>query len=143
MRLHADEARSRLTSQVHGVLCTLDPERGPDPQPVVYAASDNGHIGVPIDRVKPKASSRLHREMNLAADPRAALLVEHWNPDDWSRLWWVRATLEHVPDPPSALTDELAARLAKTVPQYADQPFHRLIVCRVLAVTGWAASDDA
>lgn len=143
MRLDPDEARSRLADQVHGVLVTLHPERGPDPQPVVYALSDDGHVGVPIDRVKPKSSSRLRREDNLEADPRGSLLVEHWETEDWSRLWWVRAQLEHVPDPPSALTDELGDRLARTVTQYADKPFHRILVCRVVAVTGWAAAEDA
>ena len=110
MKLPPEEARSRLGSRMHGVLCTLHPERGPDPQPVLYAASDDGYVGLPVDRVKPKASSQLQREKNLALDPRAALLVEHWDPDDWSRLWWVRATLEYVPVPPSALTTELAER---------------------------------
>lgn len=143
MKLDPDEARTRLAAEVHGVLVTLHPERGPDPQPVVYALSDDGHVGVPIDTVKPKTSSRLRREDNLEADPRGSLLVEHWETEDWSRLWWVRAQLEHLPDPPTALTDELADRLARTVPQYADKPFHRILVCRVVAVTGWAASDDA
>lgn len=143
MRLDPDEARSRLATQVHGVLVTLHPERGPDPQPVVYALSDDGHVGVPIDKVKPKSSSRLRREDNLEADPRGSLLVEHWETEDWSRLWWVRAQLEHVPDPPTALTDELEDRLARAVPQYADKPFHRILVCRVVAVTGWAAAEDA
>jgi len=143
MRLSADEARARLDAQVHGVLCTLHPERGPDPQPVVYAVSGDGHVGVPIDRVKPKSSSRLRREDNLEADPRGSLLVEHWETQDWSRLWWVRAQLEHVPDPPASLTDELADRLARTVPQYADKPFHRVLVCRIVGITGWAAAEDA
>jgi hypothetical protein len=143
MRLTGDESRARLRNEVHGVLCTVHPEHGPDPQPVVYAVSDDGHVAVPIDRVKPKTSSRLQREDNLAADPRSALLVEHWETQDWSRLWWVRARLEHVPDPPAALVDELADRLADTVPQYRDKPFHRVLVCRIVAVTGWAASDDA
>ena len=93
MRLTVEEARARLDAEVHGVLCTLHPERGPDPQPVVYAVSGDGHIGVPIDRVKPKRSSRLQREDNLEADPRASLLIEHWDSEDWSRLWWVRARL--------------------------------------------------
>lgn len=141
MRLDAHEARSRLAAHVHGVLCTLHPDRGPDPLPVVYAVSDDGHVGVPIDRVKPKASSRLQREVNLEADPRGALLVEHWDTDDWTRLWWVRANLEHVKDPPPPLTDAIAARLAKTLPQYADRPFHRVLVCRITNVTGWAASE--
>lgn len=143
MKLDPDEARTRLAAEMHGVLVTLHPERGPDPQPVVYALSEDGHVGVPIDTVKPKTSSRLRREDNLEADPRGSLLVEHWETEDWSRLWWVRAQLEHLPDPPAALTDELADRLARTVPQYADKPFHRILVCRVVAVTGWAASDDA
>lgn len=141
MKLDADEARSRLVTQVHGVLCTLHAKRGPDPTPVVFAVSDDGHVGVPIDRIKPKASSRLQREANLEAHGRAALLVEHWEVEDWSRLWWVRADLEHVPDPSPALTGDLAERLASTVPQYADQPFHRVLVCRIVNLAGWAATD--
>lgn len=140
VRLSEDVARSRLGEHVHGVFATLHPERGPDPQPVVYAVHD-GHIGVPIDRVKPKASSRLQREDNLAADPRGSLLIEHWDLEDWSQLWWVRAHTEHVPDPAQSLVDALADRLATTVPQYADKPFHRVLVCRIVGVTGWAASD--
>jgi hypothetical protein len=142
MRLDAVEARSRLLANFHGVLATLHPTRGADPQPVVYAISDD-HLGIAIDKVKPKTRSRLQREDNLAADPRGTLLIEQWNPDDWSRLWWVRAELRHVPDPSTALTDDLAERLATTIPQYADRPFHRVLVCRILTITGWAASEHA
>lgn len=140
MKLSPEDALARLAANIHGVLCTVHPERGPDPVPAVYAVSDDGHVGVPIDTIKPKASSRLQREDNLQADRRAALLVEHWDTEDWSRLWWVRADLENVPDPSPELTEDLAARLARTVPQYADRPFHRVVVCRILAVTGWAAA---
>lgn len=143
MRLSTDEARRRLAGQVHGVLCTLHPDRGPDPQPVVFAVSHDGYVGVPIDTVKPKRSSRLQREDNLAADPRGSLLVEWWEAEDWSRLWWARAQLEHVPDPPAHVVDDLADRLAQAVPQYADKPFHRVLVCRIVGVTGWAASEEA
>ncbi|MCW2665168.1 MAG: hypothetical protein JWN57_130, partial [Frankiales bacterium] len=141
MRLSSEQASARLAAHVHGVLATLHPRRGPDPQPVVYAVSEDGHVGVPIDKVKPKASSRLQREDNLDADPRGALMIEHWDTADWSRLWWVRADLEHVANPPVALTDDLAERLARTVPQYADKPFHRVLVCRIVNVTGWSASE--
>ena len=141
MKQQADVAEARLAEHVHGVLCTLHPERGPDPMPVVYAVSD-GHVGVPIDSVKPKASTRLQREDNLDADPRGSLLIEHWDAEDWSRLWWVRAHLEHVADPSSTLVDDLSARLALTVPQYADQPFYRVLVCRIVSVTGWSAGEQ-
>ena len=142
MKLTSDQAWALLAAHVHGVLCTLHPERGPDPLPVVYALSDDGHVGVPIDSVKPKTSTRLRREDNLEADARAALLVEHWDREDWSRLWWVRANLRHVPDPGPSLTDDLADRLARAVPQYADRPFHRVLVCRIVAVTGWSAVEQ-
>ena len=142
MRLSQEAAWTRLREHVHGVLCTLHPQRGPDPQPAVYALTDDGYVGVPIDKVKPKASTRLQREDNLEADPRASLLIEHWDAADWSRLWWVRAELEHVPDPPVALVDAVANRLAATVPQYADKPFHRVLVCRVVRVSGWAAQQQ-
>ena len=141
MKLDPDTARARLSEHVHGVFCTLHPERGPDPMPVVYAVSADGHVGVPIDSVKPKSSTRLRREDNLDADPRGSLLIEHWDAEDWTTLWWVRATLRHVPEPPTALTDELADRLAGTVAQYADKPFHRVLVCRIESVTGWSASE--
>ena len=143
MKLPTDEARTRLGAQVHGVLCTLHPRRGPDAQPVVYAVGDDGTVGIPIDRVKPKSSSRLQRENNLAADPRGSLMVEWWETEDWSRLWWVRARLEHVPDPPPVLVEVLADRLARGVPQYAAKPFDRVLVFRIVEVTGWAASKDA
>ena len=78
---------------------------------MIYAV-DGDYLGVPIDSVKPKSSTRLRREDNLAADPRAALLVEHWDPVDWTRLWWVRAHLHHVADPPTPVVDDLAERLS-------------------------------
>jgi hypothetical protein len=141
MRLREDQARERLAAEVHGVLCTLHPTRGPDPQPVVYAITDDGYLGVPIDKVKPKSSSRLKREDNLEADHRGTLLIEHWETQDWSRLWWVRAELRHEPQPSDDVVTRLSERLADTVPQYADRPFHRVLVCRVVGLTGWAASE--
>ncbi len=134
-----DEARARLVAHSHGVLCTVHPDRGPDPVPVVYAVTDRDVVGVPVDAVKPKTSTRLRRERNLDADPRASLLVEHWERDDWSRLWWVRAHLEFVPDPPAAVVDDLVQRLVDAAPQYADAPFHRVLALRIRSVSGWTA----
>jgi hypothetical protein len=136
MRLTATEARSRLGASDHGVLCTVHPSRGVDAVPVVYAASGD-FVGVPVDRVKPKSTTRLQRERNLEADPRAALLIEHWDREDWSRLWWVRAELRREDD--DAREAELAGRLAEAFAQYRDRPFERVLVLRVVDVTGWAA----
>src|SRR5580765_805711 len=118
MRLAGDEARARLEAHDHGVLSTVHAERGVDAVPVVYAVDDDGYVGVPVDRVKPKASSRLQRERNLETDPRATLLVEHWDRDDWSQLWWVRAELRWSGDPDDGRGTALANLLAERYPQY-------------------------
>ena len=116
MKLGEEEARRRLRAEVHGVLCTMHPTRGPDPQPVVYAITDDGYLGVPIDKVKPKSSSRLKREDNREADPRGTLHIEHWEPEDWSRLWWVRTELRHVPDPAPDVVSRLVGRRHRSGP---------------------------
>jgi PPOX class probable F420-dependent enzyme len=137
MRLAEKDARARLVAQDHGVLCTVHAERGADAVPVVYVV-DDGYVGVPIDRVKPKASSRLQRERNLQADPRGTLLVDHWDRDDWSQLWWVRAQLWYEADA-AGREAALAARLAERFAQYRDRPFTRVLVLRIVGVTGWEA----
>ena len=141
MRLDEHEAAARLAAADHGILCTVHATRGVDAVPVAYAVDRDGYVGVPIDRVKPKASERLQRERNLGADPRATLLVEHWDRHDWSRLWWVRAQLLWEGDD-AARSEWLAERLADRFEQYRDQPFARVLVLRVVAVTGWAAGVD-
>jgi PPOX class probable F420-dependent enzyme len=143
MRLAEDEARARLAAHDHGILCTVHAERGVDAVPVAYVVEDDAYVGVPVDLVKPKASTRLQRERNLEADPRATLLVEHWDPGDWSQLWWVRAELrwpgDADGDADAGRAVALAGLLAGRYPQYRDQPFVRVLVLRIVGVTGWAA----
>jgi PPOX class probable F420-dependent enzyme len=139
MRLAEDEARARLAAHDHGILCTVHNERGVDAVPVAYVVDDDGYVGVPVDRVKPKSSSRLQRERNLEADPRATLLVEHWDAGDWSQLWWVRAELRWQGDADAGRAAALAAGLAERYEQYRDQPFTRVLVLRIVGMTGWAA----
>jgi PPOX class probable F420-dependent enzyme len=139
MRLAQEQAQARLAAHDHGILCTVHAARGVDAVPVVFAMDQDQFLGVPVDRVKPKSSSRLQRERNLEADPRATLLIEHWDRDDWSRLWWVRAELRWVADASPDRIAGLAIRLAGRYPQYQDQPFTRILVLHVISVTGWAA----
>lgn len=140
MNLSSQQSQDRLAAHDHGVLATMHVTRGADIVPVVYAVVD-GHAGVPVDLVKPKSSTRLQRERNLESDPRATLLIEHWDPDDWSTLWWVRAHLSWLGDEIEALvlSERLAGRLAERHPQYRDRPFARVLVFRIDEVSGWAA----
>lgn len=143
MKLTEHEALTRLAAHDHGILCTLHAERGVDAVPVVYAVDGEGSVGVPIDDVKPKSSSRLQRVRNLEADRRASLLIEYWDRDDWSNLWWVRAGVRWCDDPDEARADALAALLAERFVQYRDRPFARMLVFDVVDIAGWAASQDA
>jgi hypothetical protein len=139
MRLADHVARARLSAHDHGILCTVHAKRGVDAVPVAYAMDEDGYLGVPVDQVKAKTSLRLQRERNLEADPRATLLIEHWDGSDWSRLWWVRAELRWEGDASTSRAKALAAQLAGRYPQYQDQPFARVLVLRIVGVVGWAA----
>lgn len=143
MRLAHHEAQARLAAHDHGILCTVHAARGVDAVPVAYAVDEDGYLGVPVDRVKPKTSLRLQRERNLEADPRATLLVEHWDLTDWSRLWWVRAELRWQGDVGTGRATTLGTRLAERYPQYREQPFARVLVLRIVGVAGWAAAGDS
>ena len=140
MRLDHDSALRLLAESDHGALSTVHPDRGVDAVPAVYVI-DDGYVGVPVDRVKPKASTRLQRERNLEADPRATMLVDHWDRDDWTRLWWVRAELRWEVSPGDQREAALAALLATRYPQYADQPFERVLVFRIVDLSGWSGES--
>ena len=142
MRLAEDEARRRLAAYDHGVLGTTHRDRGADLVPVPFAV-DGDHVAIPIDTVKPKAAGRLQRERNLAADPRATLLIEHWDAADWSRLWWVRARLRWLgEDVESVVAESLSTRLTTKYEAYAEAPFSRLLVFRVEEVSGWSGASS-
>ncbi|GAC1368083.1 MAG: TIGR03668 family PPOX class F420-dependent oxidoreductase [Acidimicrobiales bacterium] len=140
MKLSHIEALAKLADHDHGVLCTMHAQRGTDPVPVLYTVVD-GFVGVPLDTVKAKTTTRLQRNRNLEADPRAALLIEHWDRYDWSRLWWVRAELRWEGQSAGAPAATLADRLAERFVQYREKPFAGMLVLRIVRVTGWAATD--
>jgi PPOX class probable F420-dependent enzyme len=139
MRLAHEEAMTRFAAHDHGILCTVHATRGVDAVPCVFAV-DGNFVGVPVDRVKPKSTPRLQRERNLEADSRATLLVEQWDREDWSQLWWVRASLRWEADPSPERENGLAALLENRYPQqYRGRPFDSVHVLQIVDVTGWAA----
>ena len=138
MHLQIDEALRRVAAADHGVLATLHPSHGADLVPACFAI-EGDRIAIPIDSVKPKGSTALGRVRNLERDPKATLLVEHWDANDWSRLWWVRLLLVKTSEPAetgAALERGLQARYL----QYAEAPFVEILTFRITHVAGWAAS---
>ena len=138
MHLDRDEALRRAMAADHGVLATLSNGHGASLVPACFAIDDD-RLAIPIDSVKPKGSTALGRVRNLERNPRATLLVEHWDPVDWSRLWWVHLLLVR--------TNEAADRVARLegllrgrYPQYRDGPFIDILTFRIEKVGGWEAA---
>ena len=132
--------RRRLASAPVARLATAGPGGRPHLVPVCFAlAGDDVYWAVDL---KPKSGPRLRRLANLAADPRAALLADHYD-QDWSRLWWVRADCRAAILEPGPDADAGLDRLAAKYPQYRLQrPPGPVVRMRVERWTGWAAEVE-
>jgi PPOX class probable F420-dependent enzyme len=89
---------------------------------------------------KPKSVLRLQRVVNIEANPRASLLVDHYN-DDWARLWWVRVDgLAQVVEA-GADWDLARASLTSKYHHYQDRPPQGpAVLMTIEKVTGWVGS---
>ena len=141
MHLEREEALRRAIAADHGVLATLDRVHGASLVPACYAI-DGDRLAIPIDSVKPKGSTALGRVRNLERDPRAALLVEHWDPVDWRRLWWVQLLLVRSREPEERVAN-LVRELSERYPQYRTAPFVDLLTFRIEKIGGWEAASRA
>jgi PPOX class probable F420-dependent enzyme len=136
MRLSPGEARQRLVSARVARLATVSAAGQPHLVPVTFAA-DGDTIHIAIDH-KPKSTTRLKRLANIAANPRVALLADHYA-DDWTQLWWARADGEATVLTAAADTAAPVALLATRYPQYqCTPPTGPVIAITVTIWTGWS-----
>ena len=120
-------------------LATANAAGEPHVVPVCFALDAAGVLWTAIDG-KPKSTRALRRVRNLAENPRASLLIDHYE-EDWSALRWVavhgRAELVRG----EAAAPALALLRAK-YPQYerveVGPEAIRLLPERIVA---WAASE--
>ena len=138
LNLAAQEARRRFATAAVARLATVSGTGQPHLVPVTFAV-DGDHIYTAVD-AKPKTTTNLRRLRNITANPRVALLADHYA-TDWDELWWARA------DGTAALLDRPAdmARplelLAARYPQYrASPPAGPVISVLVERWSGWAAA---
>jgi PPOX class probable F420-dependent enzyme len=82
-------ARARFTTARVARLATADAASRPHVVPIAFAV-DGDTIYSAVD-AKPKRTRALRRLANVRANPAVSLLVDHWDEDDWTRLWWARA----------------------------------------------------
>ena len=111
---------------------------GPRLVPVTFAWHGGTAVWA-VDRVKPKRPGPLRRERDLAADPRVAMLADHYS-DDWTALWWVElqgtaAVLEGAAA--EAALDALADRYT---PYRADRPPGPVVAVTPRRWAWWSAS---
>ena len=138
LNLSVDEARRRFSGAAVARLATVRETGQPHLVPVTFAV-DGDHIYTAVD-AKPKTTTNLRRLRNIAAEPRVAMLADHYE-QDWAGLWWVRADgMASVLDRPADMAGPLRL-LAARYPQYrASAPAGPVISIRVSRWSGWAAS---
>jgi PPOX class probable F420-dependent enzyme len=138
--MDATEARTRFAAARVARLATVGAGDRPHLVPVAFAL-DGDTLYTAVDDVKPKATTRLKRLANIAANPAVALLADHYE-DDWTALWWVRADgTARLLDPGDDEVARARALLAERYPQYADAPPPGVVIAvDVTRWLGWAAA---
>jgi PPOX class probable F420-dependent enzyme len=133
------EARARFAAVRVAHLATADAAARPHIVPVAFAV-DGDTIYSAVDDAKPKATMRLKRLANIAANPAVALLADHYD-EDWSRLWWARADgTARLVDPADAEAAQARELLAARYPQYREKPPPGpVIAVDVARWSGWVA----
>ena len=100
-------------------LATIGPD-GPLLVPVVFAVAD-GIFYTAIDG-KPKTTTNLKRLRNIADQPRVSLLVDHYDDENWSTLWWVRVDGEATVWPADSIKGQSGIdALVDKYPQYQQE----------------------
>ena len=143
MRLDRAEARRHVEGAPVARLATVTPSGDPHVVPICFVVLADTIYSAVDD--KPKASPALQRLANVAANGRAAVLVDEYD-TDWSRLWWVRADGDARQLGPDAGGAERAAAIDALRAKYAQYRDHALdgavLAVEVSRWTGWAAAPD-
>lgn len=129
-----------LEDERAGVLGTIARSGLPQLVPVCYALVGDA-IAIAIDE-KPKRGTTLARIRNIERDPRATLLVDHYE-ERWERLAWLRLEGDaDVLEQGSAWPEALAA-LRRRYPRYRSMALEGLPVIRLrpARVVGWRWQD--
>ena len=118
-----------------GRLATIGPDGGPHLVPCCFVLVENT-IYSAVD-AKPKSTLALRRLANLAANPAASLLVDHYDDEDWSALWWIRVDGQGRITTSSTEHDQAITTLQTKYPQYRRTPPPGPVIA--LRITRWRA----
>lgn len=136
MRLAEQDARERLASVPVVRLATADATGRPHIVVVTFAV-DGDRLYTAVD-TKPKSTRDLKRLRNVRANPRVAVLADHYE-DDWTRLWWVRADgTAVVVEDPAGMAGPIELLRGRYRHYRDDPPVGPVIAVTVEHWTGWA-----
>ena len=138
-----DEAAvwARLAEARVGRLATVDPAGRPHVVPVGFVL-DGRVLYWAVDH-KPKASRHLRRLDNLAANPSAELVVDHYQ-EDWTGLWWVRVRMDARVLPEGEEAERALDALVTKYPQYRGRrPEGPVVRMDVRSWTAWSAAEGS
>lgn len=136
--LDGPRSRQLLAAARVARLATAAADGTPHIVPITFAL-DGDTIYTAVDG-KPKSTGALRRLDNIRANPRVAVLADHYE-EDWAALWWARAegTAAIIADP--ALMAAPAALLAGRYPQYREVPLPGPVIeIQVTNWSGWTAA---
>jgi len=118
-------------------LATIGSAGRPHLVPVTFAV--DGDLIYTVVDAKPKTTTDLRRLRNIGADPRVAVLADHYE-DDWDALWWARADgIAAILRDPAAMAGPLELLAARYRQYRAQPPGGPLIRIQAERWTGWAA----
>ncbi len=116
-------------------LGTIDPQGRPHVVPISFAlVGDVVYFAVDS---KPKTTRRLQRVANIERDPRATLLVDHYE-DDWTKVWWCVITGRgHVVHEGSEFDRAVVALVEKYEQYQGKPPAGPAVVLEINEWRGW------
>ena len=135
------EAIRRLSASKVGSIATVRPDGSPHVVPFVFAVSESGDglvIYWCVDD-KPKRNRELQRLVNIRVHPAVEIEVNRYD-DDWTQLWWVRAS--GIAREVTSLDEReraLVALATKYAAYTAHPPSGPVVAIRVHRLAGWAA----
>lgn len=134
------ESLDRLAAARSGHLATVRPDGRPHVVVVTFALIDEFAVTA-IDH-KPKSTRRLQRIANIEANPVASLLVDHYDDDDWTDLWWVRIDGDAAVHREGSLREHAIEALRIKYVQYEERPPEGPVIAVSLeGVSSWASSE--
>ncbi len=143
--MFTDRERRYLEAARVGRLATADAERRPHVVPICFALLEGKLVSAVDEKPQSVPADELRRSRDIRANPRVALVVDHYT-EDWSELGWVqvRGTATHLAPGDPGHGNAVTALRGK-YDQYADHALEERPVLRIRpgSVRSWGSLEQS